>query len=183
MSVAVQRVFQDVKLESNMLAEVQVNNLGTFRQERAQLKFLPVSINDNIDQVHALVDTGCTATCISKSLADTLALQLSPAPKARVSGAFTGASSQISGLAKVKIGFRNVKNDLVSLPLNALVVDNLSHPVFLGLDILSGAHMSHISNSALFLQLDNIQELPFIPPVEVNFILEESENMEFEETF
>jgi hypothetical protein len=168
MHITVKTVCDDLRLESNLLQEYEVNNAVTHISRKAPLRFLPVQIQTELN-IPALVDTGCTSTCVSSSLAEKLQLTREPSA-ARISGAFKEAVSPIEGTTNLTLHFISDQNEPVAFQLNALIVKNLSHPVFLGMDILSGPHIQKITNSGLFLLKPKSIKLAFIHKEDLNHL-------------
>ena len=152
------------------------------KAKKSPLNFLPVFIN-NSESINALVDTGCTTTCIEKNLAPALELPVQPPPSTRISGAFTNSSASITGTTTLNLSFTDKLGMKLPVQIHALVVEDLSHQIFLVMDVLSGDHVKKITNRALHVKWDKPHVLPFCAK-SINMItISQDREMEEEENF
>jgi hypothetical protein len=98
----------------------------------------------------ALLDTGCSISCISTDLARQQSLTFSPVA-AVISGAFLTPFNTVRGITNLIMAFKTSQGKRVLYSLNALVIDDLTHPIFIGNDFLTGPHVSKLTDTALFL--------------------------------
>jgi len=131
----------------------------------ATIHHLEVSIFETPSMNHlvstrTLVDTGCSMTSISLSFYNSLninkTLSLSQPSASVTTTTCDGSENNIAGITTIMVAF-NIKNPskTFAIPLDVLVIPNLTNNMILGLDFLASQYVNKMTADKIFYAYNN----------------------------
>ena len=117
----------------------------------SKLWFIPVRINCRKARPHyALVDTGCSMTCIRESTWLSMKRHRNEKfekHKGVITGAAGDTEATIEGTATIRLYLMDDQNNVLELTTRAMIVRDLQGPLFLGQDIFENSKVYSFINS------------------------------------